>query len=218
MLSINKNVFLKILNSPSKICEARDNIIIYRSKQRPLTYFLLRILYKKKSFFLKLLKILEINESRLNSSVRSFEIWYWRFQGISIKRVIFSRSPGAKLHQYRLNCRHIYVDLMAIETMKSFICFDSIDYLTLPHQSICCNLIYQTKAIMIHGRLHGGGLFTPAPPQFFLYMGFFFATFVIFMGGILLHVGAFLLLFLLMGNPFFYGGDFFVLMGGLLWA
>ena len=129
VLSINKNVFLKILNSPSKICEARDNIIIYRSEQRPLSYFLLRILYQKKSFFLKLLKILEINESRLNSSVRSFEIWYWRFQGISIKRVIFSRSPGAKLHQYRLNCRHIYVDLMAIETMKSFICFDSIDYL-----------------------------------------------------------------------------------------
>ena len=91
--------------------------------------FPLRILYKKKKFFLKLLKILEIYESRLNSSVRSFEIWYWRFQGISIKRVIFSRSPGAKLHQYRLNCRHTYVDLMAIETMKSFICFDSIDYL-----------------------------------------------------------------------------------------
>ena len=50
VLSINKNVFLKILNSPSKICEARDNIIIYRSEQRPLTYFLLRILYKKKVF------------------------------------------------------------------------------------------------------------------------------------------------------------------------
>ena len=142
VLSINKIVFLKILNSPSKICEARDNIIIYRSEQRPLTYFLLRILYKKK-VFLKLLKILEINESRLNSSVRSFEIWYWRFQGISIKRVIFSRSPGAKLHQYRLNCRHIYVDLMAIETMKSFICFDSIDYLAISiiRAAVCRTLL-----------------------------------------------------------------------------
>ena len=49
VLSINKNVFLK--NSQSKICEARDNIIIYRSEQRPLSYFLLRILYPKKSFF-----------------------------------------------------------------------------------------------------------------------------------------------------------------------
>ena len=51
VLSINKNVFLKILNSPSNICEARDYIIIYRSEQRPLSYFLSRILYKKKSFF-----------------------------------------------------------------------------------------------------------------------------------------------------------------------
>ena len=51
VLSINKKVFLKILNSPSKICEARDNIIIYRSEQRPLSYFLSRILYIKKSFF-----------------------------------------------------------------------------------------------------------------------------------------------------------------------
>ena len=83
----------------------------------------------KKKFFLKLLKILKINESRLNSSVRSFKIWYCRFQVSGIKRVIFSRSPAAKLHQYRLNCRHIYVDLMAIETMKSFICLDNIDYL-----------------------------------------------------------------------------------------
>ena len=48
VLSINKNVFLKILNSQFKICEARDNMIIYRSEQRP---FLLRILYQKKSFF-----------------------------------------------------------------------------------------------------------------------------------------------------------------------
>ena len=140
VLSINKNVFLKILNSPSKICEARDNIIIYRSEQRPLTYFLLRI------FFLKLLKILEINESRLNSSGRSFEIWYWRFQGISIKRVIFSRSPGAKIHQYRLNCRHIYVDLMAIETMKSFICFDSIDYL---HEMLHFAIISSTMTTVL---------------------------------------------------------------------
>ena len=87
--------------------------------------------FAQKKFFLKLLKVLEINESRLNFSVRSFEIWYWRFQGISIKRVIFSISPEAKLHQYRLKCRHIYVDFMSIETMKPFICFDSIDYLIL---------------------------------------------------------------------------------------
>ena len=128
VLSINKTVFLKILNSQSKICEARDNIIIYRSEQRPLSYFLLRILYQKKVFS-EIIENIRNYESRLNSSVRSFEIWYWHFQGISIKRVIFSRSPGAKLHQYRLNCRHIYVDLMAIKTMKPLICFDSIDYL-----------------------------------------------------------------------------------------
>ena len=35
VLSSNKIVFLKILNSPSKICEAKDSIIIYRSEQRP---------------------------------------------------------------------------------------------------------------------------------------------------------------------------------------
>ena len=73
-----------------------------------------------------------------------FSSVYWRFQGISIKRVIFSRSPGAKaakLHQYRLNCRHIYVDLMAIETMKSFICFDSIDYLCFSCLFFCVSII-----------------------------------------------------------------------------